>query len=344
MNKKEVKEKVLEVIEQYASDKELYLPMPIKDITKSFKNVRLIKYSTHIKRTGISLQDMYDVSKDAYTDYNATTNQYIVYYNDIDKNIISSYRYRWNIAHELGHIVLNHHKNTNTRIFRRKLSDSEYDEMEEEADWFAAYILVPHIIVYSIQRFSNFSLKAICHVSKKAESYRIDEFNLWKLHRSINKYDKKLLKLYSHKKICKTCKSIVDDNFKYCHICGNGKIMLFHKCKYVKQGDDNVKYKEIDFSNGCPICHNEDIVQNAKYCHICGVGTENKCLGVYDEYSETHKQCDEAEKNPIPSNARFCPYCGSETTFYRKEILIPWQKENFNLEDFEVIKDDDIPF
>lgn len=340
MNKKEVKEKVLEVLERYAADKELYLPIPIKDITKSFKNVRLIKYSTHIKRSGVSLKSMYDVSKDAYTDYSAVTDQYIVYYNDIDKQIMNTYRYRWNIAHELGHIVLNHHKNTNTQIFKRKLSDSEYDKMEKEADWFAAYILVPHIIVYNIQRFSNFSIKTICHVSETAESYRIDEFNLWKFHRSINNYDKKLLKLYSHKKICKICKSIVYDKFKYCHICGNSKFTLFHKCKSINQGDDYMKYKEINLSKGCPLCDNEDIIENGKYCHICGLGLKNECQYEYDGLSKTFIQCEEAEKTPIPSNARYCPYCGSKTTFYSNNVLSSWQNEKNEI----IIEDIEPPF
>ncbi len=33
----------------------------------------------------------------------------VFYYNDIEPNIVNSNRVRWNLAHELGHIILGHH-------------------------------------------------------------------------------------------------------------------------------------------------------------------------------------------------------------------------------------------
>ena len=83
--------------------------------------------------------------------YGFDPNIYIIYYNDIDShNIINSNRYCWNIAHELGHILLEHHKtNEKTRIFRSSLSNQEYDYFEAEADYFAQLILVPHVVLYA---------------------------------------------------------------------------------------------------------------------------------------------------------------------------------------------------
>ena len=97
-----------------------HLPIKIKSIARSYKNVRLISFSKHMKRLNISYEDMkaYAKTKDAFTDYYVNEDMFYIYYNDLDLNIVTSNRYRWNIAHELGHVLLNHHKNNSkTRIF-----------------------------------------------------------------------------------------------------------------------------------------------------------------------------------------------------------------------------------
>lgn len=56
-------------------------------------------------------------SKDACTDFYANKNLYYIYYNDVDASVTTSNRYRWNIAHELGHILLKHHVNNQKQEF-----------------------------------------------------------------------------------------------------------------------------------------------------------------------------------------------------------------------------------
>ena len=140
----EIKEAVIYVLSSYCqkSGKKLALPIPVKAIAKTFNRfIRVIPYSRQMKENGLSLNEMIAQSKteDAYTDYDAISGRYIIYYNDITPAKIKSNRYRWNIAHELGHIFLNHHKiYKTTRLFRCELSDAEYDLLEDEADRFAA--------------------------------------------------------------------------------------------------------------------------------------------------------------------------------------------------------------
>ena len=123
--------------------KKCTLPTKIKAIARSYENIRLIPYRKHMRLFDISYERMrmFAQTKDAFTDYYANEECYLIYYNDIDINIVTSNRYRWNIAHELGHVLLEHHKrNNNTRIFRCALSDKEYNYLEEEADYFAQWL------------------------------------------------------------------------------------------------------------------------------------------------------------------------------------------------------------
>ena len=106
------------------------LPLEIKAFTRSFLNIRLISYSKHIKRMNLPYSYMTNIAKDSYTDYYADINMYYIYYNDIDRNIVSSNRYRWNIAHELGHVLLGHLRdNEKTRLTRPALPDDEYYDL-----------------------------------------------------------------------------------------------------------------------------------------------------------------------------------------------------------------------
>jgi Zn-dependent peptidase ImmA (M78 family) len=141
----QIKEKVIKVLKHYQStiDKKISFPIPIKAIAKSFKNIRVIPYSIHMREYNISYKNMIlqCETDDAYTDYDFHKDLYIIYYNDIDVTKTKSNRYRWNIAHELGHIVLDHNLNSeNTKLFRNKLDDYEYTILEKEADSFASYL------------------------------------------------------------------------------------------------------------------------------------------------------------------------------------------------------------
>ncbi|MDE5768187.1 MAG: ImmA/IrrE family metallo-endopeptidase [Oscillospiraceae bacterium] len=333
MNKKQIKQKVLETLNHFCNQgKELCLPIPIKAIAKSFHNIRVIPYSIHMKRSGMTIDEMYKHSgtKDAYTDFNADTNQYVIYYNDMDKIINESYRYRWSIAHELGHIVLRHHNNQKTKLFRNRISKTEYKNLEYEADWFASYILVPYAILdILICPINEVLIKSICNISLGAAKYRKVDFYKWTASRSeYDFYDTSLLKIFSHKKVCNKCKVILNDDYTYCHVCGK-KNNIYYKNSFRKEYESVMKYQKLNSYNGiltrCPICDNEEIVENAKFCHICGAPMENLCFN--DENFGEIIQCSEAADKSIPTNARYCPYCGSSSLFFVKGLLKEWTKE-----------------
>lgn len=57
----------------------------------------------------------------------------------------------------------------------------------------------------------------------------------------------------------------------------------------------------------CPACCFDNHVENAGFCQYCGAALINFCSSddcLHDD-----------EVVVVPLDARYCPYCGSETTF-----------------------------
>lgn len=149
---------------------------------------------------------------------------------------------------------------------------------------------------------------------------------------------------FIHSKYCSSCNHFFlssNKQEKYCKFCGNE-----FEFKY-KEDVNTMKYKDYDISKNkqvlrCLTCDNEDIdFNNDKYafCHICGSPVINKCLNKNEK-----TQCGKS----LPANARFCPYCGSETLFYEKGLLKAWNKKQEETPTFsfdsEVPPEEEIPF
>lgn len=335
--RKEIKEAVYKTLAHYGY---YFIPVKIKAIVRSFTNIRLVSYSKHMRNNNLSYERMINFTgtKDACTDYYAKANFFIIYYNDIDRNITTSNRYRWNIAHELGHIMLDHHiTHEKTRIFRNELSCSEYDKLEEEADYFASLILVPHAALLGFQiRNANY-IKVMCKISEPAAKRRYYEFVEWKSHvNAQDEYDNHIFHLYYdfiYKRKCKKCDAgIIQRYGNYCPICGNKKTLEW--------GDgDQMKYPLLDtYENGklkeCPTCHNEITNIEGDFCQICGNNLVNRCIN--DECSNT---------SPLPSNARYCPQCGCQSSFYNSRLLKAWdyKEPSFISDGFMNIPDPEEP-
>lgn len=314
-----------------------HLPIKIKSIARSYKNVRLISFSKHMKRLNISYEDMkaYAKTKDAFTDYYVNEDMFYIYYNDLDLNIVTSNRYRWNIAHELGHVLLNHHKNNSkTRVFRCALSDEEYDSLEEEADYFAQLLLVPHAALLGFHIENSNHIKIMCKISGPASRKRYYEYVNWRSHiNAKDEYDNRIFHYYYkfiYKRQCKNCGTKLIQRYgKYCPICGQ---------KTLEWGDGTMLYEKLDaYENGklkeCPTCKNEETNIDGSFCQICGEKLINHCSN-YNCENDT----------PLPSNARYCPICGSPSTFCNEGILKDWNYKEPNSFMFIPDSDEELPF
>ena len=198
MNKVRRKQIYKTVIDTLKNAPRLDLPVNIKEIAKSYSGCKcmLVPYSSIVNTRNICYSQMveYAESTDAFSDYNCNTNQALIYYNDLDESIIKSKRYRWNIAHELGHVALGHHLTyPSSRLFCSSMHDDEYKEAEVEADLFASYILTPYPVLRQLQIQSADELMKICNISKHAAQIRFDQYLKWN---SDNDYDRAVLYLF----------------------------------------------------------------------------------------------------------------------------------------------------
>lgn len=88
-------------------------------------------------------------------------------------------RQNWTIAHELGHFFLNH-KPDQWGIAWRDQTYEEKDEFEQEADYFAACLLIPETMLkkvmnrYKLTRDDFVLLAKMFGVSQKAMKNRLD--------------------------------------------------------------------------------------------------------------------------------------------------------------------------
>ncbi|MEF2919624.1 MAG: hypothetical protein U0O22_04045 [Acutalibacteraceae bacterium] len=92
----------------------------------------------------------------------------------------------------------------------------------------------------------------------------------------------------------------------------------------------------------CPVCDNEDL-SYGDYCNACGAYVINKCTS---NESDPDSICIKSLRNPLTGNARYCPYCGSRSTFLNLGYLKDWQsiKNPNNIEVFKLRSDDELPF
>lgn len=326
--KKEIKAAVLGLYKNFGYS---CLPVPVKSMAKSLSNCRLVPYSKVMEMRNLSYNEVITLmdTEDACTDYHAGRNEYIIYYNDLDKNRFMTYRYRWSIAHELGHVVLGHHKNSKkTRIYRNALSDSEYNQMELEADTFAAYLLVPHILLDMKGVHSPRGIANACKISHAAAESRYEAYVQWKEKWKPNRFDKHIKWLfYSSPNIqpyiyCDTCGTRLKlKNRVVCHVCG-GKKVAYKPNKKVSYYL-GIKVDRHAKAEKCHYCGQSMIGIDRNVCPHCSHVIRNICMG--DALGQ-RGPCQMSQDYPLTGDARYCPYCGSKTTFYEYNVLPQWNK------------------
>lgn len=257
-------------------------------------------------------------------------NQYLIVYND---SIANKQRIRFTLCHELAHIILGHLNDERTEIDRGGISDEAYYELENQANVFAGNFLAPPVLMAAKLFYHEFPYKenAIRNtfgISMSAvKNFRLPDLNNWlKIEKHL---DVEYLLFQIHEKEicishCKKCHTMNNGyNVKYCKVCGGTKFNRF-------KGEKIMEYSKIELNEQkhpikCPICENEYYVDNAEYCHICGAPALNNCLA----------GC--ALGHALDGDARYCPYCGETTTFYKYKILKPWDAptENIGFKNFE---------
>lgn len=85
-------------------------------------------------------------------------------------------RVRFTIAHELGHILLNHELEEGFGHFR-KISEGK-TATETQADEFAARLLAPACVLRGLEAYTTEEIAKICGISRKAAEYRAERMKI----------------------------------------------------------------------------------------------------------------------------------------------------------------------
>ena len=297
----------------------------------------LTKYSELMSEYGCDLDTVIRClkSKDGYTILDE--NNYSIAYNDL---IEANGRITFTLMHEIGHIYLNHLIDfEKTNIYRSDMTNSENDVLEKEANAFTRNVLAPVDVVNSLNNLSKSYISNFFGITEGAAKTRLDLLATDKNNNKITDVNFKLNIFFDEfyrKRHCAICNNalIIKKNVYFCPICGGNSFnedrsnTMEYDDEY--QLDENGKVVE-----ECVTCRNIDLPSGGVFCKICGKPVVNKC---------TNPTCG----RPSDGKSRYCIHCGSETTFFKHELLYPWDyhlsqsSSEFTPSNYE--DDDDLPF
>ncbi len=325
------------------------LPVKIPELIKVDKSnsIKIISTEEYAKANSISHDKVLKnlKSKDGAVKYfsgpGMNYDLYLIFYNPY---ILPKERINWTLAHELGHLKLNHLKDfEETSICRKGFQLNGYNVLESEANFFAKILLAPPYILKQLDVQHPGHLIEFCNISEEAA------LNCYDYYKKAIKYSAKTYELqlsekfkpfikktqYGERNVCLNCKTkliipaleinyssilllareIQDKGiYSYCHICGKKNNTLSNNQKELPMTYDGLR----TFENGnlyeCPRCRNEEI-RESDFCKICGAEIVNRC---------TNPNC--SNKESLPSNSRYCHFCGHQSTYYQNGYLNAWDE------------------
>lgn len=157
------------------------LPFDLFAVPRYCDHIAIVPFSRLMKIYDLTFSEVihYLSSTDACTMYSPAKHRYIIYYNDKDLRFMTSNRYRFSIAHEFGHIFLDHLHDERTRIDQGIVSEVEYRQLERQADKFASYLLCPFGAFKERSVRTSADIRRTCMISSAAADIALDDFRLW---------------------------------------------------------------------------------------------------------------------------------------------------------------------
>ena len=131
------------------------LPVMVTDIIKKSESIRLFKESdVHMLENGES----------------GKTILHNGFFEIVYRDTEPSYRCRFTISHELGHIFLGHLL-INTPVYR---TFAVRDDLESSANVFARDLLAPACVLHELQATTAEQIAKICNISMQAAKHRAE--------------------------------------------------------------------------------------------------------------------------------------------------------------------------
>ncbi|MDF2596445.1 MAG: hypothetical protein K0R69_2786 [Clostridia bacterium] len=245
----------------------------IQFIVNHIKKCKFIPFSLQMEKYHLTKEQVAVMagSFDASCNYSTDTGKYLIFYNDVDEHIINSNRHRWNMAHEIGHMILDHNKLCHVvRLSRSTKPKAELEILELEADHFATLLLAHPILLSALNIVTPEDIKKHCLLSHRAALSVFNYYTIWNGFSSHYHSDKKVLNQFKNFLNTKTC-VYCGHTFAYPHINYCPKCC----CDILSDGDFNdvqspLVLNEYFQLHGCLECGNTYIPYSDSYCSKCG--------------------------------------------------------------------------
>jgi hypothetical protein len=213
----------------------------------------------------------------------------------------SDRRLNFTIAHEIGHILLEH------LLIPDKIKNEEDHRLEElEADEFAARLLMPRKLIRSCNYYSIDTVSSYMNVSKTALKIRLLKLGS--------------LDIITSRKV-KSCSRCGNTRFspmaEYCGVCGQytGRELKGVRRIYYP---DEIKMDSFKRALVCPQCFRDISYITGDKCTYCKTYMFNFCS---EFLNNSAHECSYAN----PGYARYCEMCGRPTYYYKRLYLADWQ-------------------
>jgi len=187
-----------EILKIYRMVERIQFPLDPLSMFMQIDNCRIMTYQEFAKLNQCSIKDVIQLceSSSGCTHYSVESDRYITLYNaSLDDNNVPG-RIRWTKGHELGHIVLKHLPHIAVSQIAEHNFNNVYDqELEQEADYFAATLLSPFPVWEALNIRGAFDIQEVFGLSEEASQNRMSQYLRWKNTRIKNAWENDIKRL-----------------------------------------------------------------------------------------------------------------------------------------------------
>ena len=172
-----------QVLQLYKKLPSIKFPLDPRLFFEQMDNCKTMTYNKFAELNQCPLQEVFALceSKSGCTHYDVGKNRYLILFNSSRENHNVLGRIRWTLAHELGHVKLNHLPYlAEPRIAENNFNNLSNPELEGEADYFAALLLCPMPLYDQLRFQSAQDVQRVFGLSWEASDVRWREYLKWK--------------------------------------------------------------------------------------------------------------------------------------------------------------------
>ena len=191
-----------QILQIYRNLDGLSFPLDPRKPFQLMDNCKLMTYKTFSEINRCSLQEVFLLceSQSGCTHDDVSKNRYLVLFNSSTANNNVLGRIRWTLAHELGHVVLNHLPYiAEPLIAEHNFNNLSNPELEAEADYFAAAFLCPMPLFDILGVKSAKDIEITFGLSHEASECRWNDYVKWKRNHRKTAWENDLKRIYQLK-------------------------------------------------------------------------------------------------------------------------------------------------